>query len=174
MRHPGTLAILCACLIGTGALGATVPVQISSISGRSIYLDKGRGSGLSVGMKVRLLPPGADAVDLIVSAVSTNSARVDVPEGVVIPDVGVAGEVEVPDDAAQPAPDTQPKRPEKPPVPEHPPWQGKVASVRRTSHCWRPPTRALPTSVPGSSTGASSPSCTTPTTSPGTPATTTT
>ncbi len=126
MRRPGVLAIVCACLFGAGALGASVPFQITSISGRSVYIDKGRGSGLTVGMKVRVLPPGAEAIELIVSAVSTNSARLDVPEGMVVPDIGVAGEADVPDDAATPADGQDPKRAEKPPVPEHPPWQGTV------------------------------------------------
>ncbi|CAG0979204.1 hypothetical protein PHYC_01673 [Phycisphaerales bacterium] len=107
-------ALLCT---GGAALAGPVNVTVTSVSGRSVYLDRGRGAGIEVGMRVRLVAPGGEQFDGVVQDVSSGSARVELPPGVPMPPIGSAGVIDVPD-APEPPPEPGP---EKPP-PEHPPW----------------------------------------------------
>jgi hypothetical protein len=94
----------------------TVQITVTAVSDRSVYLDQGRGSGLRVGMVVRLFAPGAASLDVEVRSVSHNQARAELPPGVQPPPVGTRGEARVPVAAAPP-----PSR-DQPAPPPHPPW----------------------------------------------------
>ncbi len=103
-------------------------VHVTSVSGRDVYLDMGRSSGLAQGQIVRLFPPGAAELEVTVRAVSSTSARAELLPGEVPPAVGTRGEVSVP--KAKPTGSTStPTKPEKPPVPDHPPWS-RTADAR--------------------------------------------
>ena len=121
------LVPLAAGALPTGALYAQqtqrLVVAVTSASGRSVFLDHGRAAGIAVGMRVRLLPPGAPAVEALVRAVSTHNARADLPPGLPLPPVGTPGELEVVPSAAP----AQTSTAAPPSVPEHPPWTREEA-----------------------------------------------
>lgn len=94
-----------------------VPVTVTSVSGRSVYVDRGRNDGLQPGTRVRLFPPGSAPLELEVRASSSNSARVDLLPGMPTPPVGSRGEAETEAAAEPPSPG-----PTRPAAPEHAPW----------------------------------------------------
>ncbi|HEU4417933.1 MAG TPA: hypothetical protein VFT55_03285 [Planctomycetota bacterium] len=97
----------------------TVQLTVTSVIGRSVYLDHGRDVGLLVGTIVRLFPPGAPQLEVEVRSVSQTSARAELPPGMTPPPVGTRGEatVAVSTGSATPA---QPKPAQT--VVQHPPW----------------------------------------------------
>src|SRR5688572_31391248 len=126
MKHQLTLIMLLVMAMTDRLTGAEqlqkLRVLVTSSSGNSVYLDKGRADGIVEGLDVKLYPDGTTIVG-VVRAVSANSARVEFELGVEIPHIGTPGEVEVPsptrDEAAgQPAQEPPPART----APEHPPW----------------------------------------------------
>lgn len=121
-RHNHAIArtFAAALLLTSAALAQTqvLQVTVTSASGRSVYIDRGRSDGLQVGTIVKLFPPGTAQVEVEVRAVSSNSARTELPPGVPEPPVGTRGEVEVSTQGAQEAAVS----PTKPGAPLHPPW----------------------------------------------------
>ncbi len=101
---------------------ARQPVRftVTSVSGRSVFLDRGRGAGLDRGMTARFFPAGEAPVEATIAEVTTSSARVDLPPGVRVPPVGCPGEVDAP--LPSPAPGEAPP-PAEPAPPPHPPWE---------------------------------------------------
>lgn len=95
-----------------------VQVTVASVSGRDVFLDRGRDSGLVVGSIVRLFPPGTAGIDVQVRSVSATSARAEMEPGLPDVPVGTRGEARVVV-ATEPTPRNKPVRPV---VPEHPPW----------------------------------------------------
>lgn len=124
-----------------------VRVTVVSVSGRSVFLDQGRGAGLEPGMLVRLFPPGGAPVEGRVAAASTNSARVDLPAGAPVPPVGTHGELDVPsaDSTAPPAAEPEPAAP---PAPEHPPWSAELPDLDADTPLLAPATRQAPRDRP--------------------------
>lgn len=98
--------------------GEPVKVSVTSVSGRSVFLDRGKAAGITPGLPVRLFPPGAAPIDAVIADVSTNSSRIELPAGFTLPPIGCTGELDVPDapKVEEPADDKT-----KPP-PEHAPW----------------------------------------------------
>lgn len=95
-----------------------VVLTVTAVSGRSVFLDRGREAGLEPGMRVRLFAPGGP-LQARIEAVAGDSARADLPPGA-LPPVGTRGEVFVPvrETGQQPPP-----RPAGAPAPPaHPPW----------------------------------------------------
>jgi hypothetical protein len=100
----------------------TLKVSITSISGKSLFLDKGRTAGIVPDLHVRFFPSGSTPVEGVVVDVSATSARVELLGGS-MPPVGTAGELEVPDavpPTTRPAPSTRPTT-----IPAHAPWERK-------------------------------------------------
>lgn len=122
-------------LLAAIGIGAVLPAQmaapetqvlqvtVTSASGRSVYLDRGRSDGLQVGTLVKLFPPGAGQVEVEVRSVSSNSSRAELQAGVPAPPVGTRGEVEVAIARSDASVDT----PRRPVSPQHPPWSRQEA-----------------------------------------------
>ncbi len=106
---------------GATAQQEVVPVQVTTTSDRSVYLNHGRDIGLQVGDRVALFPPGAGQIEVVVRSLSHTSARAEVAPGVALPPVGTSGEATVTPEA----PTTSKPRAERD-VPEHPPWQRQL------------------------------------------------
>src|SRR5688572_9176614 len=103
-------------------------VVITSASGNSVYLDKGRADGLIEGLDVRFFPDSGGSVVGVIRAVSANSARVELPVGVEIPAIGTPGEAQTP--APAPSPEDAPAQQDlsKPALPDRPPWTRDLAA----------------------------------------------
>lgn len=71
-----------------------VGVRVTGTTASSVFLDQGRSSGLAPGVVVELFPPDGAPVEVIVRAVSTDTARADLPPGAAVPPVGTRGEFE--------------------------------------------------------------------------------
>lgn len=113
--------------------------QVTSISGSSIYVDRGRDDRIEVGDRVVLHPAGVTSVEGTVRSVSKSSARLELDPGSPSVALGTRVELLVPRErTAQPAPTVPPEpgptpapvrptpdsglqAPPKPP-PVHPPW----------------------------------------------------
>lgn len=122
-------AMLCICcgLFASPALAQAVQrvaVEVTAVSGNSVYVSQGRAAHIEPGDTLVLFPPGAEPVQARIQSVSRTSARGELPEGAAAVGPGVPGEVLVPEqrfnakagDGAPPAepPSAQPR--------EHPPW----------------------------------------------------
>lgn len=119
-HHLAVLALLAAGLRAQGT--QLVPVIVTAVSGRSVYLDKGRSDGLAPGTIVRVFSAGVGQLEIEVRSVSASSARAELQPGQVEPPVGARGEAEVatkPSTRATP-PSTAPAQPI-----QHPPWSRK-------------------------------------------------
>ena len=119
------LAILLLALLAPRGLAAEselLDVGVTSVSGRSVYIDAGRDAGIEPGAILVLLIDGA-RVEATILDVSSNNARAELPPDVGVPVVGDRGEILVifpePEASEEPAD-------EKPQTPEHPPWQRSV------------------------------------------------
>ncbi len=113
---PTAAAIICAY-----PGGEPLKVTITSVSGRSVFLDRGRGAGITPGLRVHLYPPGSPGIEVIIADATTNSSRIDIPEGMELPPVGTPGDLDLP----EPKPPEQIAEPAKPATPAHPPWTRK-------------------------------------------------
>lgn len=105
----------------------TLEVHVTSVSGRDVYLDMGRTSGLAPGQIVKIFPPGVVELEVVVRSVSSTSARAEMPVGATPPPIGTRGEVSVP--KAKPQAQTGPAVPQKKTqvqAPDHPPWQRQI------------------------------------------------
>jgi hypothetical protein len=115
------LSILLLLILASGVPGATdaaqdlerVPVRITAVSGRSVYLDRGRSEGIEPGDTVRILPLGGVTSIAIVRSVSRGSARAELEGGEVEIEIGAEGEVLVPGERRRAASET----------PDHPDWE---------------------------------------------------
>jgi len=118
-----------------GAL-VRIEVTVTAVSGRDVYLDRGRAEGLAPGDEVRLFPAVGSALTAVLRSVSTSGSRAQLRSGDVPPDIGTRGEILVPrdrlaDEQAPPdagpdaAHEEPPTRPETEPAapPPHPPWE---------------------------------------------------
>lgn len=114
-------AVFAAPVLAQETSARVVQVHVTSVSGRNVYLDKGRSQGLQQGMIVRLFPPGQGQIDLEVRTVSSSSARAELPAGLEPPPVGTRGEFTVDPGSASTAAPVRTGNDGKP-VPEHPPW----------------------------------------------------
>lgn len=94
-----------------------VRVNVTSVSARSVFLDRGRDSGIEIGAIVQLFPPGVASLDVEVRAVSSTSARAEVPPGLPLPPIGTSGEVRVTPRGERVEAAREPRA-----VPDHPPW----------------------------------------------------
>ena len=101
-----------------------VEVRVTFASGDSVYLDKGRDSGLDSGDIVVLEDPTRGRLKAELTVVSTTTARAVMQGGQVPPDPGTRGEILIPADRLAEETPVEPRRPgpgEE--VPEHPPWE---------------------------------------------------
>jgi hypothetical protein len=118
--HLAVIALL-SCMVAQLHAASTVSVVVTSVSGRDVFLDRGRGAGIGPDMRVRFFPPGAAAVEGIVRDVSSNNARVEMLPGNSPPQVGTVGEVQVPDTSTAPATDNAATS-SPTTIPAHAPW----------------------------------------------------
>ncbi|MDZ4773849.1 MAG: hypothetical protein SGI72_12030 [Planctomycetota bacterium] len=81
-----------------------VEVSITSSSGGSHYVDRGRIDGLEIGDSVTFFPSTALAAEGTVRAVSKNSARVELAPGSAAVGIGDRGEILIPKVRVQPKP----------------------------------------------------------------------
>ncbi len=116
-----TILLLLAILGSTAFAAEPVKVTVVSVSGRSVFLNQGKQSGITSGVRVRLYPAGSPAVEGTVVDVTSHSARVEMLPGINVPPVGTDGEVFAIDVAPTSQPTTSPTNPAVP-VPAHPPW----------------------------------------------------
>jgi len=122
----GALAALSAAVSGPAFAQDTirVEVRVTFASGDSVYLDKGRSSGLDTGDVVVLQDPTRGRLKAELTVVSTTTARAVMRDGQVPPEPGVRGEILIPADRLG---EEAPEGPKKPgpgeEVPEHPPWE---------------------------------------------------
>lgn len=72
-----------------------VPVLVTSVVGRSVYLDGGRAAGIEPGDPLHLYPTGLPLVSATIVSVATHSARAEL-SGVLTLPIGTRGEVLVP------------------------------------------------------------------------------
>ena len=116
------LAVLIAATNTASGATRTVKVAITSVSGRDVFIDKGSGAGIVLGLRVRFFPAGSTPVEGVVLDVATRSCRVELNQGIIPPPVGTEGQLEVPEaphPATQPT-TTEPWTPNA--IPPHPPW----------------------------------------------------
>lgn len=103
-------------LLGAGRLRAQEPrqleVTVTSVSGRNVFLDRGRSDGLVPGTLVRLMPAGEPEVEVTVRASTSSSARCELPAGARALPIGTRGMATV-----NPAGAAGEKQP------DHPDWQ---------------------------------------------------
>ncbi|MCA9292909.1 MAG: hypothetical protein KDA20_03755 [Phycisphaerales bacterium] len=107
-------------------------VVVTSTSGQSVFIDKGRLDGVHAGMDLWLFPDGSDPIVTVINIVSASSARADLPVGVEVPLIGTPGEIRVPlapppEESPEPADAEQPAQ--TPVVPEHPPWETDLSDI---------------------------------------------
>ncbi len=121
MKNVAVLVLVVAMTLAAARAGDPLRVTVASASGRSVFLDHGRGAGITPGLRIRLYPPGGTTLELVIADATTNSARVDIPDGVTLPPLGTVGELDLPEPVK---PESKPEKP-KAAVPEHPPWTRK-------------------------------------------------
>ena len=75
-RLPLLIALAPAALVcvASEVRAAPLEVEVTAQSGRAVFLDQGRRSGLSIGDRVTFRPPGGGEVVYVVHAVSSRSA----------------------------------------------------------------------------------------------------
>lgn len=94
-----------------GQKSVRVEVRVTSITGASYYLDKGRAAGVDVGDRVTFFPSGGTTVEGTIRSASKNSARVELDTASTAVAVGDRGEADVPEERfvkPTPAPDATP------------------------------------------------------------------
>lgn len=121
---PRASAVAAVLVLGTSARAQDVErvaVRVTTVSSGAVYLDRGRSAGIASGDQLILHVASGVPLLLQIGAVSSGSARADLPPGTVAPRPGDAGEVIV--SSGRAVPDTAQAVPviRAPPV-EHPPW----------------------------------------------------
>ncbi len=96
----------------------SVAVQVTEVSGESIFLDQGRDSGISVGNRVLLYSRTHGILSGSIRAASGKSSNCRLDAGSLAVEIGTRGEVFVP----KRLPTAETPGVEKPSRPEHPPW----------------------------------------------------
>jgi hypothetical protein len=121
-----SLLVLFVALTVNTTYAQVIPLQVTVtfVSGRNVFLDRGREAGIKIGMRVRLYPPGSSPLEGIVRSVSSSSTLVELPEGISLPDVGTRGEIEVSPLDGVVVPPTSPMAHDRK-IPAHPPWKRK-------------------------------------------------
>ena len=106
--------------LAANALADTVilRVQVTATSGRSVFIDHGQNDGIKPNDPITFFPPETARLDGFVREVSTDTARVEMPPGLIVPPAGTQGEIEVPAPEKRPEPAVRPRED----VPEHDPW----------------------------------------------------
>lgn len=88
-----------------GQKSVRVEVRVTSVTGASYYLDKGRAAGIDVGDRVTFFPSGGTTVEGTIRSASKNSTRVELDAASTALAVGDRGEAEVPEERfVKPAP----------------------------------------------------------------------
>ena len=108
-----------------------IAVQVTFVSGRSVYLDRGRNAGIQPGDVVLLQPVGRETVRGMVQSVAAGSCRAELsgdPAGI---DLGTRGEVVVPEGRGQGARNGagQSQTASRPASRQHPPWQQPMGKM---------------------------------------------
>jgi hypothetical protein len=128
--------LLLLAMVGVGASGlhaqelVRIESRVVSVSGDSIYLDRGRQAGVAPDDRVVLYPPGSATVDAVVRDVSKSTSRAELSPGSGAVPVGTRAEILVPKERleakekpANPEPATPPSPSGVGPAPpQHPPW----------------------------------------------------
>lgn len=132
----------------------TVPVTVTSASGRNVYLDKGSNAGLQAGMVVTLRPPNRATVPATIRSVSSTSARAELAPGEILVVPGTNGDVLVPvvvepvlDEGEEPPAQAAEGEGEAE-VPEHPPWEYQDLDTDQSSPLLAPVRREPPETRP--------------------------
>ncbi len=122
---PSGSASLCALMISAvcavalprqDAKGAVVAVEVTSVAGESVYIDKGADANIEEGDRVLFYSADHGILTGKVASVTRAGARCTLDSGAVALRVGTRGEVLIPDGRGKPKQD-EPRRP-----PDHPPW----------------------------------------------------
>lgn len=93
-------------------------VTVTSVSGTSVYIDSGRNAGIAIGSRIVFILSTGERIETTISAVTSKSARAELPEGATPPAINDHAEVLV-----DVIPESAPADTTKPATPEHPPWQ---------------------------------------------------
>ncbi len=105
-----------------------IQVQVTGVSGNSVFLDKGRTAGLTSGIEVVLTPAGQARMSVTVRAVSSSSSRAELQPGFKLPPVGTVGEALVPETLQKKSATPGPKN--RKGVPDHPPWERVLGKAK--------------------------------------------
>lgn len=105
-------------------------IEVTAVSGKSIYIDRGREDKLEIGDRLQLFPAGSPRVGAVIRSVSRASARAELNRAGTEVDVGTRGEVWVPESRfapphEEPAPQPTPAR--EPPATTDPAGQAAQA-----------------------------------------------
>ncbi len=126
-----------------------VVARVTYVAGRSVYFDRGAADGLLPGDEVWVSARGNGPVRLLVVAVSSHTARAELPAGLQAVDTGDRGVLLVPGSRLQGG--VEARRPG--PAPEHPPWAAGPAAQGTDRPLLAPAfgraSRARPTRVDG-------------------------
>ncbi len=145
------LGILLAVSVASADAAEPQPMHVivTSTSGQSVFINKGRLDGVTAGMDVWFFPEGGAPIVGVINIISAGSARAELPTGVEVPSVGTLGEIRSPLNPPEEAVE-EPARQEKPKpdVPEHPPWQTDLSGVSPDDPLLAPVHRQVPSERP--------------------------
>ncbi|NUM52717.1 MAG: hypothetical protein HUU46_03650 [Candidatus Hydrogenedentes bacterium] len=111
-----SIFLMAALAVQGSAEDTTAQVTVTAVSGKSVFVDRGRNDGIRPGQVARFFPAGAGEVEGVVRGALPDTARVEVWDDIAIP-IGTQGEIGVPEGTP-----TKPKEATKPGVPSHAPW----------------------------------------------------
>ncbi|QQS10284.1 MAG: hypothetical protein IPK69_06590 [Phycisphaerales bacterium] len=123
-------------------------VTVTSVSGSSVYIDSGRSAGIAIGSRIVFILSTGERIETTIAAVTSNSARAELPEGATPPAINDHAEVLV-----DVVPESAPTDTTKPAAPEHPPWQRqegpRTADTPLLAPAFSTPPKDRPTTIRG-------------------------
>ena len=121
--------MVCLCTMAVHATAqTTIETTITSVSGRSIYLDVGLNQGVIADLRVDILEPGFEQQYALIIDVAGKSCRAELQLEAPIPQTGALVRLVVPTkpEVEQEPATAEPDAPKKQ-VPEHPPWKSTIS-----------------------------------------------
>ncbi len=119
----------CLILCAVGHAQKDVTGTVTSVSGRSVYIDLGKNNGIEPELIVDFLIGGFEQQYAIVIDVSSKSCRAELQLDAPIPLAGTAVRISVPEKAPDTdEPQANEASPAPRPVPSHAPWQNPISS----------------------------------------------
>ena len=117
------ISVLCAST-AMAAPTRQIAATVITVSGRSVFLSAGRDNGVTPGDLVSIQLASGGRIEAIVQDVSATNARLEIPDGVELPQVNDRGEITITLADDKPEQPTPTQREE---APEHPPWERREA-----------------------------------------------